>query len=298
MKGQVPSDPNAQALTRAQCDFYARNGYLILPDTLDINQVSDLLQEAHRVIRDIRNSGGAYPRYDTFGGELETPSPVGRVLARYETANSTAFEPTDAPIARLGCSVHQHLPLFGTATHSAFHRSIAKALNYTTPLITQSQLIAKPAHVGSRINPHQDGCSSFTDPPSALTFWYALQDASIENGCLIVAPGSHQIEPLKQRLAKGAHDGGPEFIQLKQPVWAKDAVNRRTDFLQQREHEYIPLEVKEGTLILFHGNLMHASGANRSKEGRMAYSFTIIDGSRDCPQDAYLRPSVGEFEKL
>ncbi|KAL8977582.1 MAG: hypothetical protein Q9205_006645 [Flavoplaca limonia] len=213
-------------------------------------------------------------------------------------ANSAAFEPHNAPIARLGCGIHQHLPLFRQLTHSAFHRSIATSLDYTTPLTTQSQLITKPAHVGGRINPHQDGCSSFTNPPSALTFWYALEDASLENGCLSVAPGSHLTEPLKERLAKGTEGGRPEFIQLRKPVWATSSAHGGRGPHQRREYEYLPLEVKKGTLILCHGNLMHASGANRSDKGRMAYIFTIIDGSVDCPADAYLRPLDGDFLKL
>ena len=213
-------------------------------------------------------------------------------------ANSATFEPHNAPIARLGCGIHQHLPLFRQFTHSAFHRFITKLLNYTTPLITQSQLITKPAHVGSRINPHQDGCSSFTDPPSALTFWYALEDASLENGCLSVAPGSHLTEPLKERLANGTEGGRPEFIQLRKPVWATTFVYRSLGPHQPIEYEYLPLEVKKGTLILCHGNLMHASGANRSDKDRMAYLFTIIDGSADCTADAYLRPMDGSFLRL
>ncbi|KAL8751116.1 MAG: hypothetical protein Q9199_006637 [Rusavskia elegans] len=298
MKRSGTGDPHLQALTHDQYEFYARNGYVILPNALAVNEVSELLDEAHRVIADISKRGEGYPQYDASGGELATPSPVGRVLARYETANSTVFEPTDAPIARLGCSIHQHLPSFRTITHSAFHRSIAKTLDYTIPLVTQSQLITKPAHVGSRINPHQDGSSSFTDPPSALTFWYALEDAFIDNGCLLVAPGSHLTEPLKQRLAKGVQDRRPEFIQLRKPVWAKNSVDSGNDVHHRREYDYLPLEVKKGTLVLCHGNLMHASGANRSEKGRMAYVFTIIDGHLHCPNDAYLRPTGGDFLKL
>lgn len=105
-------------------------------------------------------------------------------------------------------------------------------------------------------------------------------------------------EPLKQLLAKGVQDGRPEFIQLRKPVWAKNSVDRGNDVHYRREYEYLPLEVKKGTLILCHGNLMHASGANRSEKGRMAYVFTIIDGHLHCPDDAYLRPMVGDFLKL
>ncbi|KAL8789306.1 MAG: hypothetical protein Q9213_001229 [Squamulea squamosa] len=174
---------------------------------------------------------------------------------------------------------------------------MAASLGCKKPLITQSQLVLKPARVGSRINPHQDGCSSFTTPPSALTFWYTLEDATIENGCLCVAPGSHLTEPLRQRLARG-EEGRPEFVQLRELLWAKEVPDQRVDHHRLREYEYQPLEVKKGTLILFHGNLMHASGANRSEKSRMVYTFTIIDGSLHCPDDAYLRPLAGEFSKL
>ena len=87
-------------------------------------------------------------------------------------------------------------------------------------------------------------------------------------------------------------------MQLQKLVWADNALVRRHNFHQRREYEYLPLEIKQGTLILVHGNLMHSSGANTSEKNRMAYSFTIIDGSQDCPDDAYLRPLAGEFMQL
>lgn len=44
------------------------------------------------------------------------------------------------------------------------------------------------------------------------------------------------------------------------------------------EYEYKPLEVKQGTLVVFRGNLMHTSGANPSRKSRIAYTFSIING--------------------
>ena len=85
MKCSGSGDPHRQVLTNDQCKFYARNGYLILPNALAVDEVSALLDEAYRLIADISKSGEGYPQYDTSGGELAAPSPVGRVLARYET---------------------------------------------------------------------------------------------------------------------------------------------------------------------------------------------------------------------
>ncbi|KAL8965907.1 MAG: hypothetical protein Q9183_003622, partial [Haloplaca sp. 2 TL-2023] len=155
---------------------------------------------------------------------------------------------------------------FKAFTQSAFHRAIVRSLGYKDPRITQSQLIAKLAGIGGEVVPHQDGCVSFTDPPSAITFWYALEDTTIENGCLCVAPGSHLTEPLRQKLVKDKK-GQPTFVDLRSPVWAKEAVDK-SDAAAGKDHEYKPLEVKKGTLILFDGNLLHKSGINKSEKNR------------------------------
>ena len=64
------------------------------------------------------------------------------------------------------------------------------------------------------------------------------------------------------------------------------------------EYEYQPLEVKKGTLVLFHKNLMHTSGMNTSEKSRIAYTFRIIDGSMKCPDDSYTKPLDGNYETL
>ena len=51
---------------------------------------------------------------------------------------------------------------------------------------------------------------------------------------------------------------------------------------------YTPLEVKKGSLVLFHGNLMHQSGVNRSERDRAAYTFSIIEGKSEVPTDSYI----------
>lgn len=182
------------------------------------------------------------------------------------------------------------MPAFRTLTHAPFHRAIADSLGYSNPRIVQSQLIAKSAGKGSAIVPHQDGCVSFTNPPSCLTFWYALENATLENGCLSVAKGSHLTEPLKQRLVEGAK-GVPKFKALENPVWAREASPAETTG-GEKELQYEPLEVKAGTLVLAHGNLMHKSAGNRSNKSRLAYTFSIVEGDLGFPNDNYMKSSV------
>lgn len=139
-----------------------------------------------------------------------------------------------------------------------------------------------------------------------MTFCYALEDASVDNGCLSVAAGSHRTDPLRQRLVK-SEKGVPRFEALDVPVWARgmsgtsadgDGEGAQGEEKRQKEYTYTPLEVEKGTLILFHGNLLHTSGRNTSEKSRMAYMFSIIDGVCACPEDSYLMPVGGGFERL
>ena len=59
------------------------------------------------------------------------------------------------------------------------------------PLMVQSQYIFKQPAIGGKVVAHQDSTFVYTSPPSCIGFWVALEDASIENGCLMAIPGSH-----------------------------------------------------------------------------------------------------------
>lgn len=58
------------------------------------------------------------------------------------------------------------------------------------------------------------------------------------------------------------------------------------------------MEVKKGTLVLFLGSLMHKSAANKSEKDRVAYTFSIVEGSSTFPIDMYVRPKDGVFDSL
>ena len=198
--------------------------------------------------------------------------------------------------------MHRLVPAFRAAVFSAAHAAIARDLGFEDPRVTQSLIIAKAGRTGARVIPHQDGCSNFTDPPGAATFWYALEDATAANGCLLVAPGTHRTEPLVRRCRADAR-GQAAFVPLEAPAYAE--VDGVEDPVQPKRtadggFEWTKLEVKSGTLVLMHGNLMHASEANRSAKSRVAFNFSVVEGTRPWLEDSYLQPYEGEteFEKL
>ena len=92
--------------------------------------------------------------------------------------------------------------------------------------------------------------------------WFALEDATIENSCLWVLPNGHHkaIRSIFERT-----ENGLSFQDLGLPEF--------------NMNDFVPLEVKKGTLILLHGNLPHYSTQNLSDVSRHAYTLHLIEGN-------------------
>jgi phytanoyl-CoA hydroxylase len=123
---------------------------------------------------------------------------------------------------------------------------------------------------------HQDSTFLYTDPMSVVGFWVALEDATLENGCLWAQPGGHR-GPLRKRFVRDERDG-TRFEEL-DPL----------PFPQPGGPELVPLEAAAGTLVLLHGLLPHWSDVNRSERSRHAYTVHVIDGRADYPAENWLR---------
>jgi phytanoyl-CoA hydroxylase len=106
--------------------------------------------------------------------------------------------------------------------------------------------------------------------------WFALEDATIENGCLWAIPGGHR-PGLKSRWVR-SRDGGMEFQIYDSEPWP--------------ETELVPLEVKKGSLILLHGLLPNRSFENRSPHSRHAYTLHLIHAGAKYPSDNWLQRST------
>jgi phytanoyl-CoA hydroxylase len=123
---------------------------------------------------------------------------------------------------------------------------------------------------------HQDAMFLYTEPLSVTGFWFALEDATEENGCLWALPGGHKLG-LKKRFAR-CDNGGTKF-----------EIIDDTPFPEQG---LVSLEVKQGTLILLHGLLPHLSYANRSSKSRHAYTLHLVDGACFYPAANWLQRSA------
>lgn len=53
------------------------------------------------------------------------------------------------------------------------------------PAVLQSMVICKQPKIGGKVPIHNDSTFLYTDPPSAVGFWIALEDCTSENGALV-----------------------------------------------------------------------------------------------------------------
>jgi len=146
----------------------------------------------------------------------------------------------------------------------------------------------------------------YTDPPSAVGFWYALEDATAENGCLSFLKGSHRWAPLEKRFVRrtGAGAQGTEFVdnveggRFPVGVGFGEELKKENEGEGGEEGEYTLAEVKAGSLVLIHGNLLHKSKKNTSAKGRIIYTFHVIEGEARYDERNWLQPPEGGFTRL
>ena len=147
-------------------------------------------------------------------------------------------------------------------------------------VIIQSMLIFKHARIGGNVDIHQDSTFLYTEPDSCIGFWFALEDATIENGCLWAKPGG-QNTSLRSRF-KRKNKNETEFITLDKEPLSMDNM--------------IPLEVKKGTCIVLHGLLPHYSLPNTSGQSRQAYSIHMISNRAIYPNNNWLQREMIELK--
>jgi phytanoyl-CoA hydroxylase len=176
-------------------------------------------------------------------------------------------------INKIGHALHDLDPVFDEFSRAPEIEALVESLGVRKPLLLQSMYIFKQPGIGGEVNCHQDATFLYTEPRPVTGLWFALEDATVENGCLWAIPGGH-LAGLKKRFVRAAR-GGTRFVEFGDEEWDASRL--------------VPLEVGKGTLIVLHGLLPHMSRANRSPRSRHAYSIHVVDGECRYPGDNWLR---------
>lgn len=179
-------------------------------------------------------------------------------------------------INKIGHALHSKDPIFTALSEDPSVHAVIASLGMAKPRQLQSMYIFKNPFIGGDVACHQDATFLYTEPLSVVGLWLALEDATIENGCLWALPGGHK-GPLRKRFVR-ANQGGTAFLELDRTPLPEVAPGA----------PWQAVEVPRGTLVLLHGKLPHWSGPNRSPRSRHAYSVHVVDAACRYPEDNWL----------
>ena len=131
-------------------------------------------------------------------------------------------------------------------------QGVVKSILGENAELYQSMALVKPAKIGIDKPWHQDNAYfSVANLDDVLGTWIALDDSTVENGCMHFIPGGHKSGPLRHH-----HTYDCEIVEGR---------------INTREAEAI--ELKAGGIILFHGNIPHYTPPNSSNARRRAIQY-------------------------
>ncbi|HEX4875587.1 MAG TPA: phytanoyl-CoA dioxygenase family protein [Chitinophagaceae bacterium] len=174
---------------------------------------------------------------------------------------------------KIGHALHDLDPVFQAFSRSPQLQQLSAALGLQGHVLIQSMMIFKHARIGGVVDIHQDSSFLYTEPESCIGFWFALEDATKENGCLWAKPGGHHT--TLRSWFKRKEGGGTEMQLLDDEPYSMEGM--------------VPLEVKKGACIVLHGLLPHYSLPNTSGRSRQAYAIHTIDRNAAYPASNWLQ---------
>ena len=210
-------------------------GYLIVENVLDADELESCRTEVHRLHRlylELEEAGDPVARnfqIEPFADEqVREGLPVLRKIE-----NTDAFSTTLRDLAA-------HPKLVG----------VLREILGPDLLLFRSTLMLKPAFHGSVHGLHQDSAYWPIDPPRSVTLSIALTDATTENGCFRVLPGSHKL---------GLRE------------WGRIAQEQNSNSEDEKEIDpdgLVEVPLSAGSALFFHSMVVHGSGPNFSPKPR------------------------------
>ncbi len=267
-------------LTPAQLATWHQEGFLVLPGFKTADDLAAVCRRAHEIVAAFE-PGATSSRFSTRDrSKLADTALLASADAVHCFFEEEALDdagrlrvPKERSINKIGHALHDRDPVFDAFSHGPALAGLAADLGLAQPQVWQSQVIFKQPHIGGEVGWHQDASFFVTTPQTVTTFWFALEDATPDNGCLWVLPGGHRGpgSVLREQYVCERGDGTaaqpPRLLMkpLDSRPWPTTAEAR-------------PLPVAAGTLVVFPGLLPHCSPPNRSAKSRLAYTLHVTDG--------------------
>lgn len=216
-------------LSQQQIDAYRRDGYVSLPGVIDAGRIAELRAVTGRF--------------------------VDRSRAISASDNLFDLDPThcaQTPTLRRIKNPADNDPLYRWVAFESPIPDIVAELIGPDVKFHHSKLNLKGGRVGAPVEWHQDAAFYPHSNDDVLAVGLLLDDATAENGCLVVLPGSH-----RERVHEH-YDGGGRFI----------GRMREEDIGRFDARKGQLLELPAGSIHIHHYRLIHWSAPNTSADDR------------------------------
>ncbi|XP_023516663.1 phytanoyl-CoA dioxygenase [Cucurbita pepo subsp. pepo] len=252
-------------LSSDQLQFFDSHGYLVVESFASPDEIDAMRKRMEQLLDEFDCSTSSV--FSTVNQQQLTDDYF------FESAENISFffeekafqedgdlkQAKELSINKVGHALHEIDPVFKSFSSSKKVSGLLLSLGYKKPIVIQSMYIFKQPGIGGEVVPHQDNSFLYTEPTTCTGLWLALEDANTTNGCLWAIPGSHK-NGLVRRFLRG--DNGVYFDQPSPAYEHKD---------------FVPIEVRAGSLVVIHGDLIHQSFENHSPKSRHAYSLHVVD---------------------
>ncbi|KAG9220527.1 hypothetical protein CCMSSC00406_0003983 [Pleurotus cornucopiae] len=289
--------------------------YLIVPGFLDRAESDALLQRSKQLLEEFDLQNHPLTKFTTKDDDhvgddyfLTSGDKIRYFLeADAVDASGALTRPKEKAVNKIGHALHELDPAFHRVTLEnprlralvrdlGFHKDpVVPEHNDSTFLVSPffpipSPLLPLPSPLlPSSLSPSHQAfplSTQYTNPPSALGFWIALEKCTSSNGALSFAPGSHKTAPLTKRFVRLPQGG--TGMQRVLPVEEEQKIS------EAHKGKYVLETCEPGDLVLIHGSVLHKSERNTSPNTRFAYTFHMIESPPHATYDEknWLQPTA------
>lgn len=220
----------------AEVAFYREHGYLVVRRAFTPAEVASALAGLKDLIM------GKYPAYAGVSFEA----------AAKAILPTLSVEDRQDAVRKLWLFVNYEARLKAISHHAGLIATVRTLLGDREPEMFQDMCLMKPPRLGREKPWHQD--HAYFDYPLGTPIvgaWIALDEATVENGCMQILPGRHREGPI------------PHFNRRDWQICDKVIMGTRS----------VAAPLPPGGMLLFDGLLPHGTPHNSSPNRRRALQF-------------------------
>ncbi len=223
---------------------WSQHGYFILRGLVPADDCADMSRAVIELFSRAETDGQSFN-----GHHLGTDG----VLAVEEAARVENGDSADQRMSKL-FNIHRRAPFRQFASHPELLRALHALLGPDVSCFNSQYIFKNPGVWGQPW--HQDSLYYVFDQMPQIGVWLATTRATVENGCLFVAPGSH-LEPIHNVVPDARPGSNFGYLEV-------------VDYDFEEAH---PVLMEPGDVLIFHSFLMHKSNDNTSNERRSALVY-------------------------